>query len=93
MPAGAARDAREAVRRYLRDHPDAADTPVGIRQWWLPEWLRDIPIESLELALEELIAAHEVRSSTLPDGRDLYSRAPPPVTHTPATGEETEEGT
>ena len=93
MPAGAAGDAREAVRRYLRDHPDAADTPVGIRQWWLPEWLRDIPIESLELALEELIAAGEVRSSTLPDGRELYSRAPPPVKHTPGAGEATEEGT
>ena len=67
---------REAVRGYLRSFPDAADTIVGIRQWWLPEWLRDLSLEPIELALAELVAANEVRSSTLPDGTRLYSRAP-----------------
>jgi hypothetical protein len=70
------RQVREAVRGYLRTFPYAADTIVGIRQWWLPEGLRDSSMESIELALAELVAANEVRSSTLPDGTELYSRAP-----------------
>lgn len=71
------RQVRDAVRGYLRQFPDAADTIVGIHQWWLPEWLRDVSIDAIELALAELVASHEVRSTTLPDGTQLYSRAPP----------------
>ena len=78
MPAWAvhpARDLREAVRRYLQQHPDAADTLVGIRQWWLPESLRSTSMELIRLALAELVATGEMRCDTLPDGTQLYSRA------------------
>jgi hypothetical protein len=39
--------------------------------------LRDVSIHAIEFALAELVASNEVRSSTLPDGTQLYSRAPP----------------
>jgi hypothetical protein len=69
------RDARDALRRYLRECPDAADTLVGIAQWWLPETMRDISMDGLRLALADLIVANEVRCTILPDGTELFSRS------------------
>lgn len=81
MPTDAAngsRALREALRRYLRERPDAADTLVGIAEWWLPAALRDTPAERIRQALSELVAAREVRCTVLPDGTELYSRAVDP---------------
>lgn len=78
MPSGAVppvRELQQAVRGYLQSYPHAADTLVGIRQWWLPETLRSTSIELIRLALTELIAAGELRCDTLPDGTRLYSLA------------------
>ena len=69
------RELREALGRYLRERPDAADTLVGIAQWWLPANMRGTSMERLRLALAELIAAREVRCTVLPDGTELYARA------------------
>jgi hypothetical protein len=68
-------DVREALRRYLRERPNAADTLTGIAQWWLPESIRGISIERLQAAIADLIAANEVRCTILPDGTQLYARA------------------
>jgi hypothetical protein len=73
------RELREALGRYLRERPDAADTLVGIAQWWLPAAMRGTSMERLRLALAELIAAHEVRCTVLPDGSELYARAVDPT--------------
>jgi len=67
-------DLREAVRRYLRERPDAADTVAGIAQWWLPAEMRGAPTPQLRQALADLIAAGEVRCTVLPDGSELYAR-------------------
>lgn len=78
MPAGSARsavDLRGALRRYLTEHPEAADSLTGIRQWWVPEALQQIAAERIRGALEEMIASGEVRSERLPDGTELFSRA------------------
>lgn len=78
MPSGAVqamREVQEAVRRHLLQSPQAADTLVGIRQWWLPEVLQSMSMELIGLALTEMIAAGEVRCDTLPDGTRLYSLA------------------
>jgi len=78
MPPGAVqpvRELREAVRGYLLSYPQAADTLVGIRQWWLPETLRSTSIELIRLALMELIATGELRCDALSDGTCLYSLA------------------
>jgi hypothetical protein len=77
MPSDAApsvNDVREALRRYLRDRPTAADSLVGIARWWLPESMREVSLARLEEALADLIAANEVRCTTLSDGTELYSR-------------------
>jgi hypothetical protein len=83
MPAGALqvmRELQDAVRRYLQVHADAADTPTGIRQWWLPDRLRSTSLELVRLALEEMVANGELRYDTLLDSTRLYSlpeRVPP----------------
>ena len=70
---------REALRRYIRERPDAADTPVGIAQWWLPVSMRGTSLERLRHVLTELVAAHELRCTVLPDGSELYARAVDPA--------------
>jgi hypothetical protein len=68
-------DVRHALRTYLWEHPDAADTPLGIAQWWLPEPLQEIPMEQLRVVLADLVASREVRCTVLSDGTELFSRA------------------
>ena len=51
----------------------AADTLVGIRQWWLPESLRSTSIEMIRLALAQMVASGELRRETLGDGSHLYA--------------------
>lgn len=65
----------DAVRQYLVQHPDAADSPEGILRWWLPKELQRVPIDLLRQALEILVATGEVHNRTLPDGTSLYIRA------------------
>jgi hypothetical protein len=77
MPADAAgrtNNIRDCLRRYLEAHPDAADSLAGIRQWWLPEALREVALEELREALAQLAASGEVQCSTLPDKSELYTR-------------------
>ena len=62
------------IRRYLRDHPNAADTLEGIALWWLAgnngdEWLTNV-----ELAIEQLVNRGEVVRQTLRDGTVIYER-------------------
>ena len=77
---------REALRRYLHEHPDAADTLVGIVQWWLPPSLRQVPPACVRGELAELVALDEVRCSILPDGTELFARN---VDFDPDTNDET----
>ena len=48
----------EAIQNYLSRHPGAADSELGIAQWWLHEWLRDsgesVSADTVRLALERL---------------------------------------
>jgi hypothetical protein len=69
-------DVREAVRGYLRERPDAADTLIGVKRWWLPEPLQSVSVSELRHVMEDLILTNEVRRTFLPDGCELYSRAP-----------------
>ena len=68
---------RDAIRRYLYAHPDAADTLVGIRQWWLPDRLRSADIDTIRSVLHDLVARGEMRRDVLPDGTWLFARAAP----------------
>lgn len=64
-----------SLRRYLEKYPEAADSPEGIRQWWLAEELRMTPIALLRDALKALVASGEMQFSVLPDGTELYARS------------------
>jgi hypothetical protein len=64
-----------SLRRYLEQHPDAADSPEGIRQWWLTEELRMTPIGKLREALKAMVASGEMQLDVLPDGTELYARS------------------
>jgi hypothetical protein len=74
--ASSMREVRDALRQYLRERPGAADTLVGIAQWWLPEVMRGIPLEILRRTLADLVASHEMHLTILPDGSELYSGEP-----------------
>ncbi|MDB5801302.1 MAG: hypothetical protein JWL63_2241 [Rhodocyclales bacterium] len=48
----------EAIQTYLARHPGAADSELGIAQWWLHEWLQksgaSVPAETVRQALGRL---------------------------------------
>jgi hypothetical protein len=71
--AGPAGDLRECLRRYLEEHPDAADSLPGIRQWWLPKRLHDVTLEELEAAIAQLVDSGEIQRKKLPDSSELYT--------------------
>ena len=64
-----------SIRRYLEKYPDAADSPEGIRQWWLTEELRMTPTEKLDQALMLMVISGEMQLNILPDGTELYARS------------------
>ena len=64
-----------SLRRYLDEYPEAADSPEGIRHWWLEEDLRATPIEKLQEALMVLVLSGELQLIILPDGAELYARS------------------
>lgn len=77
MPAGALHAIQGAVRSYLLLRPQAADTLVGIHQWWLPDSMRSTSIELIKLAMTDMVARGELRCVVLPDGSHLYALARP----------------
>ncbi|MDB5970540.1 MAG: hypothetical protein JWQ90_2990 [Hydrocarboniphaga sp.] len=64
-----------AVLRYLAAHPNAADSAVGIRQWWLGDVGFKASAMELQAALDQMVARRQIRVSVLADGIELYSSA------------------
>ena len=64
---------RGAILRYLRAHPQAADTVAGIVAWWVPRHLHAEAVERVQAALDELVAQGWVEKITLIDGTVLYA--------------------
>jgi hypothetical protein len=67
-----------SIRVYLTRYPDAADSPEGIRQWWLTQALQTTSIETLRIALTALVMSGEMQLRILPDGTELYARSTQP---------------
>ena len=65
----------EEIGRYLRDHPEAADSLDGIRQWWLPRLRLQEAAAEVEEALQELLGRGLIVRQVQPDGTVLYRRA------------------
>jgi hypothetical protein len=64
----------EAVRRYLREHPNAADTVEGIAEWWLPGGADGGCLSNVQGAVERLVKRGEMVRRILGDGTAIYER-------------------
>lgn len=62
------------IRRYLAQHPDAADTVDGVLQWWLPAASASVSREIVEHALDTLVARGEIVRRIHADGTVIYAR-------------------
>jgi hypothetical protein len=60
------------IDRYLRSHPDAADSAEGILRWWLTRQRFDESVTKVEQALALLLRKGAVKKQVLIDGRVLY---------------------
>lgn len=63
----------DAIRKYLTQYPEGADTDVGIQLWWLPPWCQ-VPLEVVREALAILEADDFVRADEAPGGQVVYRR-------------------
>lgn len=68
--------AMRGIRAYLRRHPRAADTRDGIARCWLRCGLYCHP-QSVQQALDRLVAAGTLGIYPLPSGEPLYYATPP----------------
>jgi hypothetical protein len=66
--------AAAAIRRYLRDHPHAADTLEGIASWWLSGNAGNERLTNVQRAIEQLVSQGEVVRQVLRDGTVIYER-------------------
>lgn len=66
----------EAIDRYFKTHPKAADTAVGVRDWWLGNRGDAASPSEVRAALDHLVQRGSVARSILADGTVIYSRAP-----------------
>jgi hypothetical protein len=65
----------EVIRGYLARHPAAADSAQGIAQWWLPALGIDVPVDTVERALERLVERGAVRRADVTGGAAIYRAA------------------
>lgn len=75
-PAPSARQVADWIRRYLREHPRAADTPTGIQRWWLAPNVGEIALPTVEQALTELEREGVVERLDPLAIRPTYGRGP-----------------
>jgi hypothetical protein len=61
------------IVRYLRAHPDAADTVDGVARWWLG---RDAERNAIERAMALLVKRRMVEKHTLPEGTTVFRSGP-----------------
>ena len=61
------------VLHYLAEHPSAADSVEGIRQWWLLERIGRYSLRRVQLAVDQLVYAGYLEPRRLSDGRLVYS--------------------
>ena len=67
-----ARSIAEQIERYLRLHPQAADSADGIHRWWLaPPFSEESP-ETVQAALDLLESRGVVNKTVLDGGRVIY---------------------
>lgn len=63
-----------AVLDYLAQHPNAVDSPGGIRQWWVKT--EDVTDEELVEVLHRLLGEKRIARRVLPDGQEVFLLKP-----------------
>jgi len=66
------------IERYVTDHPRAADTPEGIRSWWVARQRYGDSLDNVQKALDYLVGHGRISRTVLPDGTTVYGRAVSP---------------
>ena len=69
------------IIRYLNRHPNAADSAEGIVNWWLTQPFYGGSIETVNKALEHLLAQGLIKKSYTPGGKIVYSSIKPNTKH------------
>ncbi|ABA58346.1 hypothetical protein Noc_1880 [Nitrosococcus oceani ATCC 19707] len=64
-----------AIKHYFDAHPNAADSVEGIARWWLTRQRFKEATETIEKALECLVAEGEVTKMVTGEGKFVYSYA------------------
>lgn len=72
------------VTAHLRVYPNAADTIMGISQWWLGTDAASISPEALEHALRHLLDVGVLATRSLPCGQLLWYATNVPTTESAA---------
>ncbi len=62
-----------AIEDYLRSHPMAADSAVGVRRWWIGAQRAGPGLDEVESALDLLVERRVLRRLPLADGTVLYA--------------------
>lgn len=60
------------VLGYLEEHPNAADTAEGIRQWWLYQRMAKLSHVKVKEALDQLQNAELIDAQELDNGDKLF---------------------
>jgi hypothetical protein len=62
-----------SVLEYLRRHPQATDSVIGIVEWWLPRQRYETALERIGSIVERMVSDDRLTRRTLPDGTTVYS--------------------
>jgi Fe2+ or Zn2+ uptake regulation protein len=62
----------EAIKRYLQQHPQAADTLDGVVNWWLLRQRYETATSIVGKALNQLVEQGELTTITTTGGKTIY---------------------
>jgi hypothetical protein len=63
----------DAILRYLALHPNAADSALGIQQWWLKDLNFNPTLEQVQAALKRLTDGRLIQRHEHIGGVEIYS--------------------
>lgn len=66
------------IRRYLSDHPNAADSLEGIVHWWLVRQQVEFSAQKVKMALDQLVSNGLISKSKTLEGKVLYANVKKP---------------
>jgi hypothetical protein len=61
------------IEAYLLNHPTAADTAIGVTQWWLTRQSYGQSFDKVTKALDLLVGQGKLTAQTNSEGRVIYS--------------------